>query len=544
MASTAMFESFQPPYLPDNSSASSNASTQLEVISQNPVLENTDVVTHKSGANTRRSSQSTNILLSDNEDQHRGLSATREVTSIMTNTNFIPGTLTKNVDVGTGKLIHKPSKISDNRSNTPAIVISLLDSPTDSGDNEIPSVNDPTVENTITETTNTSKFTSSGTIIHNRLNAFVNQNSSTNLITEETSGDLDLSMVVENPTDYEPTILGTLNSIRRKPLRVMRCEHEELAILREVKKDNKNKGRKFFSCPRYETGEQCNYFRWEEAQYLPPRLPSHREDYVPTHQRVSRDTNPATLLSSDRPATASRSRSQTIPIPSHEVSVVIERLPNHKATTNQNQQEASVQQTKASNNDLLELTAEDMDPSWFLGVIEEEQARNASAKSKNNNNNRENDEHDNTDYFNKAIVNSRDTMGNISSSPDNSQVGVRNTTATDEPSLNSLPSSFESWSQVPTFTSKQLLDVVLNHIRTQEQYNVVYEENMEKMRKERDQALEDLRKAQEQIASLKRDLERSSLMTNILNSQKRLLEIEKEQLEDNSNPLKRNKSIF
>ncbi|CAG8552306.1 16011_t:CDS:1 [Acaulospora colombiana] len=521
-----MFDSFQPPFLPDDSSASSNTSTQLEVTSQYLALPNVDVETHKSSANDRRSSQTPNISMTDNEDQRPTL---QEVNSFVTDTNSL---MDRNVDERTGKYGPRSLKLTD----TPATVISLLDSPTESGVNETSSMNDShsSEYQRTADTAAAAVHTSSNaavdipmltltktTIADTRPSASVNQGSSINPVAKETSGDLDLSMVVENPEDCEPTILGTLTPIRRKPLRVMRCEHEELAVLREVKKDNRNKGRKFFSCPRFETGEQCNYFRWEEAQYLPPRLPSHRSDYIPSSQRKSRDTN------DDRMFATSRSQGKV----SLAATAATEKLRLNQNETSQ-QQVTSMQKTNTSNNDnLLEVTEEDMDPSWFLNAIEEERARNASAKSKDAGNRGNSNNGDIRDGDDTA----RNATTLVDSSPtSNSQSSVRNIVAAD-----SVPSSYESWSLVPKFSTQQLLDVLSSHLRAQERHNVTHEESMEKMRKERDHALDELKKAQEQIASLKRELERSSLMTSILTSQKRLLEIEKEQLEDCN---KRNKS--
>lgn len=296
-----------------------------------------------------------------------------------------------------------------------------------------------------------------------------------------------------------------------------KCDHGDPAVLRVVKKQGRNQGRKFYSCPHYPKDSSCNYFRWEEPDCLPGGYPSilrYRSISMPrgaTDYTSANNVDKITEIYDDLPGDADRLWLQS----DKEEQYHTATLPDNANNANHNGDSDNVNINANDNNDnndannnnngtesyddLSNLRPEDVDPAWLQSVIDEEQSRAISSAS--------------------AVVPEVESANLL----------------TKEQTRAFHSKTYEKWERVPKFTSGQLLDVITNHFMTQEGE----EENIDKIRSHREKVLEDLKKAQKEVIALKKELNRSKLEINIEIAQKRLLQYEKDHLEKENRALKK-----
>ncbi|CAG8504321.1 2544_t:CDS:1 [Diversispora eburnea] len=292
---------------------------------------------------------------------------------------------------------------------------------------------------------------------------------------------------------------------------VRKCNHGDLAILRVVKKGGQNHGRKFYSCPHFPKGASCDYFCWEEPEYLPGGYPSIFNRRRISMQKMTRGVTRIPQHSFTNVANDANDDNNDDNNDINNVNKVIiieEEEKFHVATASSN----NINDTNDTNNtndadngnvvtepydDLSDLRPEDVDPTWLQSVIEEEEQLRAAL-------------------------------------PEPETKSICPTYKGKTGALFSLK-AYENWEKVPKFTPEQFRDVIVNHFMTHEGK----EKNINEIFLQKDKALKDLEKTQEEVDTLKKELERSKLETNVEITQKRLLQHEKNQLEEENRKLKK-----
>ncbi|CAG8437834.1 2653_t:CDS:2 [Scutellospora calospora] len=318
------------------------------------------------------------------------------------------------------------------------------------------------------------------------------------------------------------------------------------AALWQVKSEASiNKGKWFWKCPVKNFDYQCRFFHWASDSEVADYFRSLENEFESEDIKFQQTSNENEINDNDV---------QIITASAYDSNLSTSRSKKHLRANNnesnvnqishditqQNEYSTKIQQQ----NDEIILTDNDVDSTWIESVEAELREEHTAKKPRvstveNNDFNNNVAEDNNISRVETPQVETPETI----TAEDNVEEEVVTSNEINVSALQSLPTAYLNWENVPRFSSSQLVDIFQSHVLARDQVISELKNSVDFITKQRDQALKDLDEARKQVSIVRREMKRMRHVIDVSRAENGLLRAEKNLLNHDINTLKQKRKV-